>query len=95
MRAPTALELGKWGWGIATAALGIAVVVVVALGRPQGIYDRIKDSATAIGAVVAASALAWSLFFQVSDSQSERNKIIEAIRTDIEEIKEALKLRRQ
>jgi hypothetical protein len=90
--APNRMQGGVWAWGIATAALGVAVVFVVVFGWPPDVYTRVKDSATAIGAVVAASALAWSLFFQVgnTDSQKERDKIIDEIRVDVRQIKEKI-----
>lgn len=85
-----ATNLGIWIWGFVTAALGVAVVFVIASGRPTDVYTRVKDSATAIGAVVAASALAWSLFFQAADSQRERDKIMTRLETDMKQLNEKL-----
>jgi hypothetical protein len=79
-------EVGVWVWGSATAILGIAVVSIIFTGKPQDLYVRVKDSATALGAVIAASALAWSLFYQSSD-QAER---IESIERSVRAIEETL-----
>lgn len=75
------IEAGIWVWGIVTAMLGISVVLVITFGWPDPLYQRIKDSAPAIGAVVAASALAWSFFYQASanDLKDDLNKLRQSI----------------
>ena len=81
---------GVWVWGTTTAALGIAVVLLVAFGWPPRVYLRLKESANAIGAVVAASALAWSWFFQTDSRASIANqeKVIDEIKNDLKVVKE-------
>ena len=82
-------EVGLWLWGAATAVLGIAIVLVIFTGEPADLYQRVKDGATALGAVVAASALAWSLFYQSSEKKSEKEKL-DSIKTKLEQIEKKI-----
>ncbi len=70
-------NLGMWVWGTVTAVLAAVVVFVILTGEPLEVYDRIREAATAIGAVLAASALAWSHFFQTVTRQEESARLNE------------------
>jgi hypothetical protein len=71
------LKGGTWAWGIVTGGLAVIVVFVILTGWPGCVYTRIKDAATALGAVIAASALAWSHFFQTASRREESAKLEE------------------
>ncbi len=73
------------GLGTITALLGAGVVFVILTGKPSTLFGRIKDTATAMGAVVAASALAWSHFFQTG-ARSDDTARIEALIQKVAEI---------
>lgn len=94
--APTHTAGGIWVWGITTAFLGSAVVLLVAFGWPKEVYGRLKECASAIGPVVGASALAWSWFFQVETKSSEtlQASVVEEIRADLKYIKHELEQRK-
>jgi hypothetical protein len=70
---------GIWGWGVIAASMGLAAVLLVAFGQPEGVYGRFKESSSAIGAVIAASVLAWSWFFQTDDKSVTKNQIGEIL----------------
>jgi hypothetical protein len=76
--------IGVWVWGTVTAILAGWVILVILWGRPESVYVRIKDSATALGAVIAASALAWSYFYQTATDKDE------LIANEIQEIKQVV-----
>jgi hypothetical protein len=67
--------VGVWIWGGATALLGLAIVLIVATGLPAELYTRVKDTSGALAGVIAASALAWSIFFQTSGKDEQATKI--------------------
>ncbi|MGB1236707.1 MAG: hypothetical protein ACPG4U_00775 [Pseudomonadales bacterium] len=68
-------EIGVVIWGFSTAILGFFIVFVVVTGLPANIYTRVKEAATALGAVVAASALAWSLFYQQHTGKGDEQQL--------------------
>jgi hypothetical protein len=77
------IRFGIWVWGAITVALALAVVrLVIAAGchmdkdggfragTPEllaGMFQALKASGTAIGAVVGFSGLAWAHFFQAGN----------------------------
>ena len=78
---------GIWAWGTITAILSLATVLIIATGKPPGLYERIKDTASALGGVIAASVLAWSIFFQTSAQQAGSAKQDELTRRISEIVK--------
>lgn len=70
-----------------TAVLGGVIVFVILAGWPTEMYGRIKDAATALGAVIAASALAWSYFYQAVAQHDESTNFDEIVR-NIDELSE-------
>ena len=80
------ITVGIWTWGGVTALLAIIIVVVVLSGRWPDLLKRIIDAATALGAVVAASALAWSYFFQSgarNDAESEKLRELSKLTSEL------------
>lgn len=68
------IRFGMWVWGTLTALLAVGIVYVIATGDPAPVYLRVRDAATALGAVVAASALAWAHFYQSwTDNENKSN----------------------
>lgn len=82
---------GVWAWGILTAALAVAVILVVTFGWPKAVYDRVEKSASAVGAVVAASALAWSFFYNAAPDSKENTDHSAAVQAAILDAKSELK----
>ncbi len=72
---------GVWTWGILAFVLSFTTVFIIAFGVPKQVYIRVRDSASAIGAVVAASALAWSFFYKSVEEAKEKKK--EAVKTAV------------
>lgn len=79
--------LGIWAWGSVTAILSLATLYIITTGSPPALYNRIKETASAIGGIIAASVLAWSIFFQTSLQQGNlakqdelTNKLAEAVK---------------
>ncbi|MFO0821384.1 MAG: hypothetical protein U1A77_25805 [Pirellulales bacterium] len=82
---------GVWVWGAATAAIGIGVILLVVFGWPQPVYYRVKDASSAVGAVVAASGLAWSWFYQTANKEKSDSDLLKQLASDVKEIKALLK----
>ena len=80
-------NLAVWVWGTSTLALGVGIVYIVFTGNPSGTAARLGEASGAVGSVVAASALAWSWFFQVSSQKRQQD----SIREDIESIKQEIR----
>ncbi len=83
---------GIWAWGIVSSSLGFAAVVLIGFGYPPGVYERFKASASAIGAVIAASVLAWSWFFQYDEKHSPKahSAAIEKVSDKVSEVENDL-----
>jgi hypothetical protein len=82
---------GVWVWGAATAAIGIGVILLVVFGWPKPVYYRVKDASSAVGAVVAASGLAWSWFYQTANKEKSESDSMKQLASDVKEIKALLK----
>lgn len=68
--------IGVWLWGATAALLAATIFIVVLTGYPVELYGRFKESATALGAIVAAGALAWSHFFKAAENQSIKEQLV-------------------
>jgi hypothetical protein len=93
------IRIGIWVWGAITVALALAVVgLVIAAGfymnnhggfradTPPllgGMFQALKASRTAIGAVVGFSGLAWAHFFQAGNpTPTDKSQRDEELRTE-------------
>ena len=76
-------SIGVWVWGTTTAAIGMGVVLLVVFGWPNPVYVRVKDCASALGAVVAASALAWSWFYQMDHKGKSESDTMKQVASDV------------
>ena len=75
---PIWVTAGIWIWGGVTAILGCLVVTAIIFSWPAGLHEQLqKDAAAALGAVIAASGLAWSYFFSTASKQDESNTLEE------------------
>ena len=63
--------LGMVVWGGVTVVVAGLILWVVWRGSPNYVA-RVKDCSTALGAIVAASTLAWSYFYQAYDAPDSK-----------------------
>ena len=82
-------SFGVWAWGGIATALGVSMLFVIITGIPSPVYGRVEGAATAIGAVVASTALTWSWFFQTHKNDSTNfERINQSLAQIVEEIKQ-------
>lgn len=69
------ITLGIYAWGTVTIVLSATVLFGVFFGNPTrigGLYLRIKDCASVLGPIIAASVLAWSWFYQTAYPKTDK-----------------------
>lgn len=74
------IKLGIYIWGAVVVALSAIILYGIFFSDPtdkNGLYIRIKDCASVLGPIVAASVLAWSWFFQTAYPKSQGDSKIE------------------
>ena len=84
-----ASELGVWVWGAVSTLIAAVILYTIVAGSDQSV-DRIESTATVLGAIVAAGVLAWSHFYQSSNTQNTNDELAR-IKTELSEVKALLK----
>jgi hypothetical protein len=85
-------ELGVWIWGFVSSVIAGVILYYICKGTDTQI-KRIEQTSTVLAAIVAAGALAWSLFYQVGSANSSNEKLtsieeqLSKLTTEIQELR--------
>ncbi len=67
-------DIGVFAWGAATTWLAVYILILAMTGEPSSKYERLIAAAPIVGGIVAASTLAWSLFYKEATDSSLREE---------------------